>query len=55
MNDGETRGLTPEQALDEARTWATTTRRLAARADEELAEAVTRRNQAGGETVPEPG
>lgn len=48
MNE-EYRGLTPGQALDAAAEWATTARRLAARADEALAEALAVYNQAGGE------
>ena len=38
---------TPEQVLDLARDIATIARQLAARAEEQLAEAVTRCNQAG--------
>lgn len=45
MNADETRGLTPEQALDAARERATTARRLAAQADEQFAEAVSRYNR----------
>lgn len=43
------RRLPPEQALDLARSAATTARRLAEQAEEQLAEAITRYNQAGGE------
>jgi hypothetical protein len=49
MNADEYRGLTPEQALDAACEWATTARRLARKADEQLAEAISRYNRAGGD------
>lgn len=43
------RELPPEQALDLARSAATTARELSRMADEQFAEALTRYNQAGGE------
>jgi hypothetical protein len=43
------REMPPEQALELARNSAATARELAAQAEEQLAEALTRYNQAGGE------
>lgn len=45
----ETRELPPEQALNLARSAATTARELSRLADEQFAAAITRYNQAGGE------
>lgn len=49
MEVPQIRELPPEQALDLARSAATTARELARQADEQLAEALTRYNEAGGE------
>lgn len=48
------RRLSPEHALELARSSVTAVRQLAAQAEEQFSEAITRYNQAGGEfTVPE--